>query len=45
MVFKDCETKEVINYKVVKYETNSAYRQGIKELQGSGRKIKAIVCD
>jgi hypothetical protein len=45
MVFKDCKTKEVINHKVVKYETNVAYKQGIKELQESGRKIKAIVCD
>jgi hypothetical protein len=26
MLFKDCETKKVLNYKIVDYETNKAYK-------------------
>lgn len=45
MVFKDSETKEVLNYKVVDYETNIAYKEWIQELEWDWRIIKAIVCD
>ncbi len=45
MVFKDSETKKILNYKIVDYETNIAYRQWIKEIIESWWEIKAIVCD
>ena len=45
MVFKDYVTKKVINYKIVDYETNIAYKLWIEELQNDWRTIKAIVCD
>lgn len=45
MLFKDAKWKEIINYKVVDYETNSGYYEGILELKRSWREIEAIVCD
>lgn len=45
MVFKDSKTKKILNYKVVDYETNLAYKEWIQELEWVWRIIKAIVCD
>ncbi len=45
MLFKDCETKKVLNYKIVDYETNKAYKDWILELEKEWWEIKAIVCD
>ena len=45
MVFKDSETKKVLNYKIVDYETNIAYKQWINELITWWWIIKAIICD
>jgi hypothetical protein len=32
MVFKDAKEKDILNYKIVEYETNDEYRKGIREL-------------
>ena len=45
MVFKDYKTKKIINYKIVKNETNDDYKAWVKELQTQWWTIKAIVCD
>ena len=45
MVFKDSITKDVLNYKIVDYETNIAYKQWINELIKLWWTIKAIICD
>ncbi len=45
MVFKDCESKKIINFKLVVNENNSSYKQGVKELQQQWWEIQAIVCD
>jgi len=45
MLFKDAITGENLLKYYVKTETNKLYKQGIKELESQGYKIKAIVCD
>jgi len=45
MLFKDSKGKEILNYKIVDYETNAGYYEGITELREAGREIEAIVCD
>ena len=45
MVFKDCESQKIINFKLVKNENNNAYKLWVKELQEQGWEIQAIVCD
>lgn len=45
MLFKDSKGKEILNYKIVDYETNSWYHEGIMELRKLWREIEAIVCD
>ncbi len=45
MVFKDYNTKKVINYKLVKNENNTDYKEWVKKLQEQWWIIKAIVCD
>ncbi len=45
MLFKDAITKDNLLKYFVKYETNSLYIPGIKELQKRGFTIEAIVCD
>ena len=45
MLFKDSISGENLLKYYVKYETNDLYKQGIQELQNSGFKIVAIVCD
>lgn len=45
MLFKDSKGKEILNYKIVDYETNDSYYEGIMELRRSWREIEAIVCD
>lgn len=45
MAFKDCKSKNLIHYKIVKNENNTDYKDGVKELQKQGWIIKAIVCD
>ena len=45
MIFKEKETRRVLNYKVVCYETNLAYKQGIKEIEDEWWEVLAIVCD
>lgn len=45
MLFKDNITKENLLKYYIKNETNSKYREGIKELKSRGYIIKAIVCD
>lgn len=45
MLFKDAITKENLLKYYVKTETNSLYKQGIKELQEMGYTVIAIVCD
>ena len=45
MLFKDAITKENLLKYYVKSETNTQYRQGVKELQMSEFTILAIVCD
>jgi len=32
MLFKDSKNKDIPNYKIVDYETNSGYENGIREL-------------
>ncbi len=45
MLFKDAITKENLLKYYVKYETNSLYKQGVKELGEQGFIIDGIVCD
>ena len=45
MLFKDAKTGENLLKYYVKTETNSLYKQGIKELHEKGYVIEAIVCD
>jgi len=45
MVFKDCESKKIINFKLVVNENNYSYKQWVKELQQQWWVIEAIVCD
>lgn len=45
MLFKDNITKENLLKYYIKNETNSKYREGVKELKSRGYIIKAIVCD
>lgn len=45
MAFKDYKTKKIINYKIVKNENNTDYKDWVKELQEQWWIIKAIVCD
>ncbi len=45
MLFKDNYTKENLLKYYVKTETNTLYKEGIKELQSQGFIIEAIVCD
>ena len=45
MLFKDCKSKKILNYKIVDYETNQAYKDWILELEEQWWKIEAIVCD
>lgn len=45
MLFKDVYTKDNLLKYYLKYETNSLYEQGIKELIEQGLDIKSIVCD
>ena len=45
MLFKDAKKKDILNYKIVDYETNEGYYDGIRELLKEGREIEAIVCD
>ncbi len=45
MLFKDAITKQNLLKYYVKTETNTLYKQGIKELQTKGFTISAIVCD
>lgn len=45
MLFKDSQSKDILNYKIVDYETNSGYENGIRELMIDWRKIDAIICD
>lgn len=45
MLFKDAITKENLLKYYVKYESNSLYIQGVRELQEKGYRILAIVCD
>jgi len=45
MVFKDSQTKKIINFKLVVNENNHAYKQWVRELQEQWWIIEAIVCD
>ena len=45
MVFQEYNNKKLINYKIVKNENNTDYKNGVRELQEEGWTIKAIVCD
>ena len=45
MLFKDSKNKDILNYKIVDYETNSGYENGIRELMRDWRIIDAIICD
>ena len=45
MLFKDAKEKDILNYKIVDYETNDEYKKWIKELMDEWRGIEAIVCD
>lgn len=45
MAFKDYKSKKIINYKIVKNENNTDYKNWVKELQNEWWIIKAIVCD
>jgi len=45
MVFKDCKSKKIINFKLVVNENNHAYKQWVRELQQQWWIITAIVCD
>lgn len=45
MAFKDYKDKKIINYKIVKNENNTDYKNWVKELIEQWWIIKAIVCD
>lgn len=45
MVFKDSESKKIINFKLVVNENNYSYKQWVTELQQKWWEIQAIVCD
>jgi hypothetical protein len=45
MLFKDAKKKDIINYKIVDYETNDEYRKWIEELIIEWWEIEAIVSD
>ena len=45
MAFKDYKDRKIINYKVVKNENNTDYKNWVKELTRQWWIIKAIVCD
>lgn len=45
MAFKDYKSKKIINYKIVKNENNTDYKNWVKELEEQWWIIKAIVCD
>lgn len=45
MAFKDYDSKKIINYKIVKNENNTDYKNWVKELIKQWWIIKAIVCD
>ena len=45
MAFKDYKDRKIINYKVVKNENNTDYKNWVKELTRQWSIIKAIVCD
>jgi hypothetical protein len=45
MLFKDAITKQNLLKYYVKNETNTLYKNGIKELQSKGYTVIAIVCD
>jgi len=45
MAFKDYKSKKIINYKIVKNENNTDYKNWVRELQKVWWIIKAIVCD
>jgi len=45
MVFKDSQTKKIINFKLVVNENNYSYKQWVAELQEQWWIIEAIVCD
>lgn len=45
MAFKDYKNKKIINYKIVKNENNTDYKNWVKELIEKWWIIKAIVCD
>lgn len=45
MVFLDNKTGVILDYKIVPYETNKYYHQGIKEIQSKGIHVHSIICD
>lgn len=45
MAFKDYKEKKIINFKIVKNENNTDYKNWVKELIEQWWIIKAIVCD
>ncbi len=45
MVFKEAKSKKIINFKIVKNENNTDYKNWVEELQKQWWIIKAIVCD
>lgn len=45
MLFKDKDSKDILHYEIVAYETNEAYKKWVQLLQGQWWSIKAIVCD
>lgn len=45
MLFKDAKEKDILNYKIVDYETNEEYRKWIEELINEWWEIEAIVSD
>lgn len=45
MVFKEAESKRIVNFRLVKNENNQAYKEGVKELQEQWWEIQGIVCD
>jgi hypothetical protein len=45
MLFKDAKDKDILNYKIVDYETNNEYRKWIEELMFEWWVIESIVSD
>lgn len=43
MLFKDSQKKDILNYKIVDYETNSGYENDIRELMIDWREIESII--